>query len=167
MHFFFLAPYSANSVFCFNVYHKAYASSTSRCAARQKRAQKGVVILLKGHGIASKPAETAVCIESPAPKCLCPNWRCVPHPQSVTRELTIRPFPARDGGSSEPTSPAVHFGGKKKNPLFPLETKRFISLDILSRKEDECGNEAACQSLAVSEFVSKANSQPFCPTVRA
>lgn len=61
-------------------------------------------------------------------------------------------------------SPAVQLG---ENPLLPLETRRFISLDILGRREDKCGKEATCQSLAVSEFVSKANSQTFCPTVRA
>lgn len=41
----FLASYIANSILCLRVHHKAYASSTSRCAARRKRAPKGFVII--------------------------------------------------------------------------------------------------------------------------
>lgn len=149
----FLASNITILIFCLKMRHKTYTSSSSRCAARSSegfchKRDTGLLLHLRKQPFAS--------ISPPKKGVLAQTEDAFPHPQSVTRELTIRPRPARDGGSAEP-----EFGA---NPPFSLGTRRFIvSLDTLGRK----GARKRGQTLAVSEFVSKANSQTFCPTARA
>lgn len=68
----FLASYiTNNSIFCLKVYHKAYASSTSHCTARQNPAQKGFLII-KGSQDCFQ-AHRNSCLRRLPPRCLCPN----------------------------------------------------------------------------------------------